>query len=208
MRPAIRQWSLVLSKAFSSSPVVSFDDDILILVNEQDDAVGYLSKDAAHDGDGVLHRAFSVFLFNERGEVLLQQRAEQKRLWPGFWSNSCCSHPKKGEEITTAAHCRIQQELGVKADLQYLYKFVYQARFHDLGSEHELCWVYIGKCDQPVAPNALEVADHRWLAVDKLSAEIESSPDRFTPWMKQEWHQLTTRYRADCNSVCGVEFFG
>src|SRR5580765_3582412 len=81
------------------SPRVSFDNEPLVLVNDTDDEIGFASKQRCHDGDGLLHRAFSVFLFSQNGEVLLQQRSEQKRLWPGAWSNSCCSHPRRGETL-------------------------------------------------------------------------------------------------------------
>lgn len=175
---------------------------MLVLVNEQDEAVGYLDKDSAHNGAGILHRAFSIFLFNDKNQVLLQKRSDQKRLWPGYWSNSCCSHPRQGEEISEATYRRARQELGIEVfALQYLYKFVYQASFGDLGSEHELCWVYIGKCQDTVKPNKLEISDHRWLESAQLTAEMEAHPERFTPWMKQEWHQLMTQYKSHCEAI-------
>lgn len=176
--------------------VVSFNDEMLILVNDQDDAVGYLDKNSVHDGDGVLHRAFSVFLFNSKGEVLLQQRAQNKRLWPGYWSNSCCSHPRQGEQISEAVVRRVKQELGVELTPEFLYKFIYQAHFGELGSEYECCSVYMASCAQTVRPNALEVADWRWIDSASLTAEVEADAKRFTPWMKQEWHQLTTHYQT------------
>lgn len=103
--------------------VVSCESELLILVDEQDREIGHGSKAACHDGEGVLHRAFSLFIFNEAGELLLQQRSAQKRLWPMFWSNSCCSHPRQGETMEQAVHRRLEQELGMTSALQYLYKF-------------------------------------------------------------------------------------
>ena len=176
--------------------VVSFNDEMLILVNAKDDAVGYLDKGSVHDGDGVLHRAFSIFLFNSEGEVLLQQRAQNKRLWPGYWSNSCCSHPRQGEQTSEAAVRRVKQELGVESTPEFLYKFIYQAHFGELGSEHECCSVFIASCDQTVRPNTLEIKAWRWIDPAGLTAEVEANAERFTPWMKQEWHHLTTRYQT------------
>ena len=94
--------------AIGTNRVVSSEAEELILVDEQDNETGYLSKAACHDGDGVLHRAFSVFLFNDRGELLLQQRSPSKRLWGGYWSNSCCSHPRRGESIQVATRRRLR----------------------------------------------------------------------------------------------------
>ena len=123
------------------SEVVSDDTELLILVDSSDRETGQLDKSACHDGEGQLHRAFSVFIFNDAGELLIQQRAADKRLWPSFWSNSCCSHPRAGEAIDDAAERRCQQELGIAASLTFLYKFEYQAAYEDIGSERELCSV-------------------------------------------------------------------
>ena len=121
--------------------LVSSESEDLILVDANDKETGFLSKARAHDGQGVLHRAFSVFLFNEKGELLLQQRAASKRLWPGCWSNSCCSHPRRGETMRVATRRRLRDELNIDVELEYVYKFIYQAEFGEFGSEHELCHV-------------------------------------------------------------------
>jgi len=170
--------------------VVSSDDEQLILVDESDNEVGYLNKAECHDGDGVLHRAFSVFVFNDEGELLLQKRGKNKRLWPGFWSNSCCSHPRKGESMQFATGRRLQEELGIALDLEFVYQFQYQAPFGDVGSENELCSVYLGRCDKVVQPNATEIEAIRFLSTEQLSAEMDENADRFTPWFKQEWETL------------------
>ena len=94
---------------------VSFDDEKLILVDEHDNIIGYENKDVCHNGDGLLHRAFSIFLFTSNGELLIQQRSQEKRLWGLFWSNTCCSHPRKGETYEQATMRRLQEELGLKA---------------------------------------------------------------------------------------------
>jgi isopentenyl-diphosphate delta-isomerase len=170
--------------------VVSFDDEPLILVDPDDNVIGHGSKAACHDGDGVLHRAFSLFVFNDRGELLLQQRAADKRLWPGYWANSCCSHPRRGETMEQATQRRLQQELGMQCALDYVFKFEYQAEYEGLGSEHELCWVYVGRTAAPVFANATEIAAWRFVAPDALDREIAKYPGRFTPWLKLEWQRL------------------
>ena len=174
--------------------IVSSEVEALILVDEKDREVGHLSKAACHDGDGVLHRAFSLFIFNRRGELLLQQRNEEKRLWPLGWSNSCCSHPRHGESMDEAIHRRLHQELHMRSELHFLYKFQYQARYQDLGSENELCSVYVGVSDDGVLPNSHEIADHRWIAPDQLDEEMKSRPEIFTPWFQMEWRRVRELY--------------
>jgi isopentenyl-diphosphate delta-isomerase len=170
--------------------VVSSEDEALILVDEADREVGHLSKRECHEGDGVLHRAFSLFVFNPDGELLLQRRSAGKRLWPLFWSNSCCSHPRRGEAMAEATRRRLDQELGMAAELHYLYKFQYHASFEDRGSEHEICWVYAGLSTDSVRPNGNEIADHRWVAPTDLDAELADQPQRFTPWFRMEWRRV------------------
>jgi len=106
---------------------VSSEREELILVDADDNETGFGTKADCHDGEGVLHRAFSLFLFNAEGELLLQQRGSQKRLWPGFWSNSCCSHPRRGETMPVATLRRLSDELNISAQLEYIYQFCYQA---------------------------------------------------------------------------------
>ena len=170
--------------------IVSSDRELLILVDEDDHELGSLAKGTCHDGDGVLHRAFSLFVFNPRGELLLQQRSSDKRLWPSYWSNSCCSHPRAGESMDEATHRRLRQELGLGSTLRYLYKFQYHARFGDEGSERELCWVYAGVSTDEVRPNLSEVAQWRWVTPAALDHELATRPDAFTPWFKLEWPRV------------------
>ena len=171
--------------------VVSSEAEELILVDDDDREQGHLSKAACHDGAGVLHRAFSAFLFNAAGELLLQQRADTKRLWPGYWSNSCCSHPRRGESMETATGRRLGEELNLAADLRFVYKFRYQAPYGDLGSEHELCHVFLGRIDDDVRANAEEISAIRFVTADALDAELSEHAERFTPWFKLEWDALT-----------------
>lgn len=196
--PAIRQWKSRLAEANRGTQhrVVSSDDEMLILVDESDRIVGHLQKGACHEGDGVLHRAFSLFVFNPAGELLLQRRSEEKRLWPLYWSNSCCSHPRQGETIDEAVGRRLQQELGLVCDLRFLYKFEYVARFDDVGSEHEVCSVYAGVTDDQPQPNPYEIADIRWLAPARLDEEMEAEAGVFTPWFELEWPRVRDSYRS------------
>jgi len=183
------------------SDIVSFDDEKLILVDENDTVLGYKDKKECHLGEGVLHRAFSIFLFNEKGELLLQQRSPEKMLWGGFWSNTVCSHPRKGETTEIATARRLKEELGVSADLEYIYKFVYTARFGKIGSENENCHVFIGKLDGDVKPNPNEVADIKWIDSKKLTAELQNFPNFYTPWFKMEWQKLSIEYIDKLNNI-------
>jgi len=179
----------------SSAPVVSSESEELIRVDAQDNVVGFASKGICHDGEGLLHRAFSVFLFDKDGRVLLQQRSEHKRLWPLFWSNSCCSHPRRGEEVPQAAQRRVLEELGVRSDLHFVYKFQYEAQFADAGSENELCSVFVGGCESEIVVNDNEIAAWRFVEVEELTQQMRDKPDEFTPWLKMEWAQLFGEHR-------------
>ena len=165
--------------------------ECLILVDEADREVGHASRTRCHEGTGLLHRAFSLFVFNERGEVLIQQRAEGKRLWPLFWSNSCCSHPRRAETMDSAVQRRLHEELGLTCPLHFLFKFKYQAQFDGAGAEHELCSVFIGRCSAPaVRANRAEIAAWRWIAPEALDAQMAAGAARFTPWFIQEWERI------------------
>jgi len=181
----------------SKNNIVSFDDEKLILVDEQDNVLGYENKDKCHDGDGILHRAFSIFIFNSSNELLLQQRDSSKRLWGGYWSNTCCSHPRKGEDLEAAIARRLQEELGLKADLKYLFKFQYHASFGEAGSESELCYVYIGRTDDVPEANYTEVSDWKYMPIDDMSSDIEVHAKKYTPWFKMEWQRLTDEFLAE-----------
>lgn len=169
-------------------------EDLLILVDEADHEIGVLSKSEGHLGDGVLHRAFSVFLFNERGEVLIQRRATDKMLWGGFWSNSCCSHPRPGEGTGEAARRRVAEELGMHCQPRFLYKFCYHARFGGVGSERELCHVYAARAAGKVTADPAEIESWRWIAPADLDAEIAAEPARFSPWLKLEWPRIRREF--------------
>jgi isopentenyl-diphosphate Delta-isomerase len=188
---------LAVPEQVGPARVVSSESESLILVDEQDQQIGTLSKGQVHDGDGLLHRAFSVFLFDEHGQLLIQQRARGKRLWPGYWANSCCSHPRAGEDMTLATSRRIQEELGVSSALEFIYKFRYQARYQDLGSEHELCWVFLGRTRQDrIRPNPSELADWRFLSADEVDALVADDGQAVAPWFRMEWATLRDQHAS------------
>ena len=173
-------------------------------MDENDNILGYESKLNAHRGGGLLHRAFSIFIFSGPDRVLLHRRSEQKLLWPGFWTNSCCSHPRHGESYAYAARRRLREELGVCTELAWLYQFQYAARFRDEGSEHELCAVMIGDIDERrrVAPNRQEVLDWDWFDCSAVDAWITKQPEQFTPWFKLEWARLRGDQLGKVTAFC------
>lgn len=182
--------------------IVSSESEDLILVDKDDNELGFLSKARCHDGDGVLHRAFSLFLFNDRGELLLQKRSDGKRLWPGFWSNSCCSHPRRGESMEIATTRRLSDELNVETSLEFVYRFCYTAEFSEVGSENELCHVYLGHLLGEARPNESEISSIRFVAPDSLGKELSKFPEQFTPWFKQEWRELVTEHSEMLLGYC------
>ncbi len=183
--------------------VVSSEAEELILVDENDNEIGHLSKAECHDGEGRLHRAFSVFLFNDSGELLLQRRSPAKRLWGGYWSNSCCSHPRRGEDMVTATRRRLRDELNVEAELEYVYRFSYQAGFGEAGSENELCHVYLGRCNA-VTPNENEIAAVRFVTARAMAGELATQADTLTPWFRMEWQALQRDYRDTLSKYCAL----
>jgi len=155
----------------------------VILVNGQDEPIGLMEKVEAHQ-KGLLHRAFSVFVFNTKGELLLQQRALSKYHSPGLWTNTCCSHPRTGEENAAAAHRRIQEEMGFDCELEYKGFLIYKVQFENGLFEHELDHVFTGVFEGIPQINSDEVASFRWTSIQNLKQEIELEPDRFTHWLQ------------------------
>jgi len=174
--------------------IVSNASEALILVDELDREIGTRSKTDCHSGNGVLHRAFSIFVLNRNNEVLLQRRSAHKPLWPNYWSNACCSHPRAGERMEQAVERRLAQELGISCPLSFLYKFKYHAQYGAVGAEHEYCWVYYGRHDGPIDVNVNEISDCRFVDLDTLDAELAAHPETFTPWFKMEWMHIRNNY--------------
>lgn len=165
----------------------------LIVVNRKNRKIGTVGKEEAHTLRGVLHRAFSIFVINNKGEILLQKRGKKKRLWLLFWANTCCSHPRVGEKVMTAAKRRLKEELGFSCPLKFLFKFYYRAVFKKIGSENEMCYVFWGRYDGKVRPNKNEVGQIRWVGWDKLLEEINDNPEIFTPWLKIELKKISEK---------------
>ncbi len=159
--------------------------DYVILVDEDDKPIGFEEKLRAHEDGGKLHRAFSVFVFNAAGELLLQQRARGKYHFGGRWSNTCCSHPLRGEDdVVAAARARLMHEMGLEAELRPVFAFTYRATDPASGlTEHEYDHVLIGRHEGPPRPNDTEVSAWRWLGRDALQCELDAHPGRFTPWL-------------------------
>jgi len=169
----------------------------LVLVDEKDNVVGYEEKEKCHEGNGILHRAFSVFIFNDKRELLMQQRSHFKKLWPLYWSNTCCSHPRVNESYETAAKRRLFEECGFNCELKYLYKFNYSAKFKNIGSENELCAVLIGKFDEnsmKISQNSEEIADFKWAGLDEILLDMHVNKNNYTPWFKIEFESIIYDY--------------
>jgi len=189
--------SLTEQKPAAVGGVTPQDSEPLILVDPADREIGHLDRAQCHAGPGILHRAFSLLIFNPAGELLLQQRAASKRLWPLYWSNSVCSHPRRGESMQSAIHRRLLEELGIVCALHFLFKFQYQAQFDATGSENELCSVFIGRCKSPVTANRDEIHATRWTGPDALDSEMGGQDaKKFTPWFRLEWDKVWGEHRA------------
>ncbi len=169
-------------------------EEKVILVNKNDNQIGTLEKIKAHQ-QANLHRAFSVFIFNTKGEMLLQQRAKNKYHSAGLWTNACCSHPRPGEETEYAAHRRLQEEMGFDCKLEKTFHFIYKTAFDHGLTEHELDHVFIGQYNGAVVPNPVEVEDYKWINLESLKKQIKENPDIFTSWFKIAFDEVLNRHR-------------
>ncbi len=164
----------------------------VILVNGQDEPVGTIEKMEAHK-KGLLHRAFSVFIFNRKGELLLQQRALRKYHSGGLWTNSCCSHPQPGEETIIAAQRRLQEEMGFTTPLEKLFEFTYRADFDNGMTENEYDHVFAGEYDGKVVPDKDEVMDYCFKRLEDVRHSLQEHPQKFSKWFQlafpdiEEW---------------------
>ncbi|MFC4210718.1 isopentenyl-diphosphate Delta-isomerase [Pedobacter lithocola] len=155
----------------------------VILVDNNDLPIGQMEKLEAHK-KGLLHRAFSVFIFNSNNELLLQQRAYSKYHSGGLWTNTCCSHPRFGEHNFDAANRRLDEEMGMKCSLTYAFSFTYKATFADGLIEHELDHVFFGNSDEIPKINKEEVENYKYISLKDLKIQIVKEPEIFTPWLK------------------------
>ena len=158
-------------------------EEKVILVNEHDEPVGTMEKIEAHE-KALLHRAFSVFVFNEKGETMIQQRALHKYHSPGLWTNTCCSHQREGEANIEAGKRRLMEEMGFTTDLQEVFSFIYKAPFDNGLTEHEFDHVMVGKFEGVPEINPEEVASWKWVSLESIREDMEKSPDQYTAWFK------------------------
>ena len=158
-------------------------NDLLILVDEDDNEIGLMEKLSVHQ-TGSLHRAFSVFIFNSKGELLLQQRADDKYHSGGLWTNTCCSHPVNGEEIEKTIKKRLKAEMGIECETNFQFSFIYKAEFGNGLTEHELDYVYFGKSDDLPTLNILEAKDWKYISLENLQRAIQQDPDDYSTWLR------------------------
>jgi isopentenyl-diphosphate Delta-isomerase len=155
----------------------------VILVNEQDVAIGTMEKMEAHQ-KGVLHRAFSIFIFNSKGDLLLQQRAKGKYHNGGLWTNTCCSHPFPGEDVMKAANRRLVEEMGFSTQLSPAFNFIYNASFDNGLTEHEYDYVFTGTWDGKIKINTAEVSDYCFKSISEIEESVRLQPAKYTEWFK------------------------
>ena len=161
----------------------------VILVNEQDQQIGIMEKMAAHIVPR-LHRAFSIFLFNSKGELLLQQRALTKYHSPGLWTNTCCSQPRNGESLEQATTRRLKEEMGITCDMHEVFTFIYKASVGLGLTEHEFDPVWFGQCDDTPVINTDEVASWKYMNLDELSEDLKNHPEQYTEWFKISFSEV------------------
>lgn len=158
--------------------------DHVVLVDPHDNDMGTEEKFAAHRLPAKLHRAFSIIILNDKDQMLITKRNKDKKTWPGFWSNTVCSHPRLNEPPLLGAQRRLQEEMGFSCDLEYLFKFIYEAKYDKDWGEHELDHVFVGRYNGKIKPNPNEIDDHKFVNLDDLKKDIEANPNKYTPWFK------------------------
>jgi len=155
----------------------------IILVDENDNEIGSGEKLEVHK-QGKLHRAFSIFVFNSKKKLMLQKRAIGKYHCGGLWTNTCCSHPRVGENLEESTHRRLKEEMGFDCGLQKVFSFLYKSEFDNGLIENELDHVFVGKWDGTPVVSSEEVSDWKWIEVEELRTDIKENPDNYTPWFK------------------------
>ena len=163
--------------------------EYVVLVDNQDKQIGLMEKQAAHVNP-TLHRAFSIFIFNSNGEMLLQQRALTKYHTPGLWTNTCCSHPRDGESLQDATKRRLMEEMGMECDLKEAFSFIYKADVMQGLTEHEFDHVFIGTTDATPIINRAEVESYKYETVANIAEDIEKNPQNYTAWFKIAFAKL------------------
>lgn len=169
----------------------------IILVDENDNQIGFEEKIKAHENGGKLHRAFSIFVFNSKGDMLIQLRSKKKHHFGGLWTNTCCSHPLKGEKLEDAVHRKLKQEFGFDTKLKELLSFIYRADDPkgDL-TEHEFDHVFIGTFDGKPKPNPEEIDDWKWASIKEIKADLENHPENYTPWFRIVFDSVVEKLKS------------
>lgn len=163
----------------------------VILVDTEDNPIGLMEKMEAHE-KGLLHRAFSVFVFNDQNQLLLQKRANAKYHSGGLWTNTCCSHPRENESILAAGERRLMEEMGFSIPLQVIFSFIYKAELDNELTEHEFDHVLIGKFNDYPIINLTEVADYKYIDLDELTTEMAKHPENYTVWFRIIFDRVKT----------------
>lgn len=170
-------------------------EELVILVDQNDHPTGVMEKIQAHI-EAKLHRAFSIFIFNSKGELMLQQRALTKYHSPGLWSNTCCSHPRPGEDTLDAAHRRLKEEMGFDCHFSEAFSFIYKAPFSNELTEHEYDHVFIGISDMKPVLNKEEAASYRMVKIEDIRNEMNEDPEKFSVWFKIAFDRVEEYFRS------------
>ncbi len=157
-------------------------EDLIIAVDSFDNQLYRISKLEAHLNGGVLHRAFSIFIYNDKKAMLLQRRALHKYHSAGIWSNACCSHPRWEEDINSAVHRRLKEEMGFDCEMKEIFTFIYKAELENSITEHELDHVFIGRYNGEIEASKEEVEQWKWIEYNQLTKEMAEKPERFSVW--------------------------
>ncbi|TBR23540.1 MAG: isopentenyl-diphosphate Delta-isomerase [Candidatus Nitrosotenuis sp.] len=160
-------------------------EEFLILVDENDNPIGFEEKVKCHLPNGKLHRAFTVLLFDRDGKLLLTRRSQSKMLWPGDWDGTVASHPRKSETYVSSAERRLPEEIGASCKLDYLFKFEYHVPYKNVGSENEVCGTLIGHVSESFQTKLVpdEISEVKWLSSEELYSDMEKNPQIYCPWM-------------------------
>lgn len=167
--------------------------DQLILVDEEDNAIGHGEKMEVHE-KGQLHRAFSIFVVNDKNELMLQKRALHKYHSGGLWANTCCSHPIKSEDQEVTVKRRLMEEMGFTCEIKPLFSFIYKASLDHGLTEHEFDHVYLGHYEGSPSPNPDEVGDWRWIGIETLKTDLVENSDQYVYWLQVAFQQFYDEY--------------
>lgn len=194
--------------SFTKGLAITTAEDEVICVDEDDQCIGFIGKQEAHAGSGILHRAFSIFIFNSANQMLIQQRSFQKYHFGGLWTNTCCSHPRRGEALADAAHRRLQEEFGFDTSLHEILSFIYDAYDNDSGlTEREFDHVLIGKFDGVPQIDEAEIAAWQWVNLDSLRFDVQVNPERYTAWFRMALGRVMEYVEGNISGLSNPQFY-